>query len=171
VHYACWSHCIDLIQCFAGPISEITALSGNVTGRGKVVEGVDLAAAFLAADGAAGTILGTAGMKWQHPLFELIFTFESGRLHLRDLDGTLEVLDGGRPQHETISFVRDASRWANYDESFRASVGAYLETLRQGTPPPIPGVDGLRELQFEAALKRSIKERRPVKLAEEFPLP
>lgn len=170
VHYACWSHCIDLIQCFAGPIREITALSGNVSRRGNVVEGVDVAGSFLTSDGAVGTIVGTAGMTWQHPLFELIFTFEGGRLHLRDLDGSLEVLDGAASQHETIAFSRDASRWASYDATFRASVGAYLQSLRQGTPPPIPGIDGLRELQFEAALKRSIRECRPVRLAEEFSL-
>lgn len=171
VHYACWSHCIDLMQCFAGPIAEVSALSGGTVRQGKVVEGVDVAAAFLAIDGAAGTIVGTAGMQWQHPLFELIFTFEHGRLHLRDLDGTLEVLDGAHSQHETISFGRDTSRWANYDESFRASVGAYLQTLRDGSPPPVPGIDGLRELQFEAALRRSISKRRPVRLADGFPLP
>ena len=99
-----------------------------------------------------------------------MFTFENGRLHVRDLDGTLEILDGARPQHETISFVRDASRWANYDVSFQKALGAYLESLRDGTPPPVPGIDGLRELQVEAALKRSIRERRPVMLAEAFPL-
>ena len=32
------------------------------------------------------------------------------------------------------------------------------------------GIDGLKELQFEAALKRSIAARRPVILQEEFPL-
>ncbi len=171
VHYACWSHCIDLIHHFAGDIREITALSGPVAREGdRVGSAHDVTAAFLTEDGAAGTIIGTAGMKWQHPLYELVLTFENGRLHLRDLDGTLEILDGARQQHETVSFVRDASRWANYDESFRKALGAYLQSLRAGTPPPVPGVDGLRELQVEAALKRSIKEKRPVNLAKEFPL-
>jgi predicted dehydrogenase len=171
VHYACWSHAIDLIHWFAGGIREIAALSGPVEREGdRVGAAKDVTAAFVTEDGAAGTIIGTAGMKWQHPLFELTFTFECGRLHLRDLDGTLEILDGARQQHETISYVRDTSRWANYDESFKKALGAYLNSLRAGTPPPVPGLDGLCELQFEAALKRSIRERRPVKLAEEFPL-
>jgi predicted dehydrogenase len=171
VHYACWSHAIDLIHWFAGGIREITALEGPVEREGERVGAAkDVTAAFITVDGAAGTLIGTAGMKWQHPLFELTFTFERGRIHLRDLDGTLEILDGARQQHETISFVRDISRWANYDESFKKAIGAYLQSLRAGTPPPVPGVDGLRELQVEAALKRSIREKRPVNLAEEFPL-
>lgn len=171
VHYACWSHCIDLIHHFAGAIREIAALGGPVVREGdRVGAAHDVTAAFVTADGAAGTILGTAGMKWQHPLYELVLTFENGRLHLRDLDGTLEILDGTGRLHETVSFVRDASRWENYDESFRQALGAYLQSLRDGTPPPVPGLDGLRELQVEAALKRSIRERRPVVLAEDFPL-
>lgn len=170
VHYACWSHCLDLVQCFAGSVTEVTALSGPRERRGDRVDPArDVAAAFVTADGAAGTIVGTAGLKWQHPLFELTFVFENGRLHLRDLDGTLEILDGDRRQHETIAFVRDESRWASYDESFRKSLAAYLQSLRDGAPPPIPGGDGLRELQFEAGLRRSIAERRPVVLAKEFP--
>ncbi|HVS53544.1 MAG TPA: Gfo/Idh/MocA family oxidoreductase [Opitutaceae bacterium] len=171
VHYACWSHGIDLIHHFAGGIAEIAALGGNIERRGdRVGAARDVMAAFRTEGGAAGTILGTAGMAWQHPLFELVFTFERGRIHLRDLDGTLEILDGAQSHHETISFARDASRWASYDASFRKAVGAYLQSLRDGAPPPVPGIDGLRELQVEAALRRSVRERRPVKLAEEFPL-
>ncbi len=171
VHYACWSHAIDLIHHFAGSVKEIAALSGPVERQGDRVDPArDVAAAFVTGDGAAGTLIGTAGMKWQHPLFELTFTFENGRIHLRDLDGAIEILDGARREQETISFVRDESRWSSYDESFRRAIGAYLQSLRAGQPPPVPGIDGLRELQFEAALKRSIRERRPVLLAEEFPL-
>jgi hypothetical protein len=48
--------------------------------------------------------------------------------------------------------------------------GARPQSLRQRTAPPVPGLDGLRELQVEAALRRSIRERRPVNLAREFPL-
>ncbi len=171
VHYACWSHCIDLIQWFAGGIRELTALGGPVLREGdRVGAAKDVTAAFITEDDAAGTLIGTAGMKWQHPLFELTFTYEHGRIHLRDLDGTLEILDGRRKCHETISLVRDASRWTSYDESFRQAVGAYLQSLRKRTAPPVSGIDGLRELQVEAAMRRSIRERRPVNLAREFPL-
>lgn len=171
VHYACWSHCIDLIQWFAGDIREITALGGPVARHGdRVGTAKDVTAAFLTATGAAGTLIGTAGMKWQHPLFELTLTFEHGRIHLRDLDGTMEILDGRKRRHETIALVRDASRWASYDESFRSALGAYLQSLRKRTAPPVPGSAGLRELQVEAALRRSIKERRPVNVTREFPL-
>ncbi len=172
VHYACWSHCIDLFHHFAGNVAEITALSGAVPHQAPevAIEAPDVTAALRMENGATGTLIGTAGMKWQHPLLEIIFTFENGRLHMRDLDGTLEILDGAGQTHETHSLARHTSRWDQYAASFGKSLGAYLESLRHGRPPPVPGIDRLRELQTEAALKRSIVQRRPVLVQEAFPL-
>lgn len=170
VHYACWSHCIDLVHHFAGELVEITALSGTVEREGQGIRANDVAAAFRTSGGAVGTLLGTAAMQWQHPLFELFLTFENGRIHLRDLDGDLEVLDGSRRTHERYSTVRDASRWDHYGASFRKALDAYLGSVRRAEPPPVPGIDGLRELQAEAALRRSIAQKRPVKVQEEFKL-
>jgi len=170
VHFACWSHCIDLIHFFAGDIIKITALGGVLPRKSPElgIEAHDVTAAFRTAAGATGTLLGTAGMKWNQPLYELTFTFENGRIHMRDLDGTMELLDGSSSVHESISLVRHTSRWDQYNESFRQAVGAYLDTLRANQPPPVPGIDGLRELQVEAAIKRSIAQKRPVRVQEEF---
>ena len=169
-HYACWSHCIDLIHHFSGEITEVTALTGQVKREGQGIQSYDKAAAFRCSNGAMGTLIGTAGMKWQHPLFELIFTFENGRIHMRDIDGDLEVLDGATQQHERYSAVRDRSRWDHYKTSFEKALTAYLHSMREGDPPLVTGMDGLRELQVEAALKRSATEKRPVQVQEEFTL-
>lgn len=172
VHYACWSHCIDLLHHFAGSVAEIVALSGARQHSAPIVniEAPDVTAALRLENGATATLIGTAGMQWQHPLYELTFVFENGRMHMRDLDGTLEILDGAQSCHETIALVRHTSRWDQYAASFRKSLAAYLDSLRSGSTPPVPGLDGLRELQVEAALKRSIAERRPVLVQDEFPL-
>jgi len=172
VHFACWSHCIDLIHHFAGGVQQITALQGQPTRNSPElkIDAADVCASLQMKNGATGTLLGTAGMMWRQPLYELTFTFENGRLHLRDLDGTLELLDGSTRLHESHQIVRDNSRWDQYKSSFDKAVGAYLTTLRNGTPPPIPAIEGLRELQVEAAIKRSIAQGRPVMVQDEFPL-
>ncbi len=100
----------------------------------------------------------------------MTFNFEQGRIHIRDLDGDMEVLDHQSGRHETHAIARDRSRWQQYDDSFVKSILAYLESLRQGQPPPVPGMAGLQELQVEAAIKRSIAHKRPVDLASELPL-
>ncbi|HVS73191.1 MAG TPA: Gfo/Idh/MocA family oxidoreductase [Phycisphaerae bacterium] len=171
VHFACWSHIIDLIRHFAGDIVQIAALEGAVhASRELNSEACDVAAALVTEGGASGTIVGTLAMQWRHPLYELIFTFERGRVHLRDLDGTLEILDPAMGAHERISLVRDASRWDAYRDSFRKAVTAYIASVREGRPPPVPGIEGLRELQVEAALRRAARERRVVRVGEELPV-
>jgi hypothetical protein len=82
----------------------------------------------------------------------------------------MEILDGGSGQHEVHAISRDRSRRDQYDASFGKSTIAYLQLLRQGQPPPVPGLAGLQELQVEAAIKRSIAQQRPIDLAAELPL-
>ncbi len=166
VNYACWSHCIDLLNFFGGRATEITALAGAMEYQGAL----DVSGAFRLESGASGTILGTSGTKFDHSLYELHFSFERGSLHFSDLDGPLEIYDHATRYKETHGLIGNHSRWDQYRASFEKSLAAYLETVRRGTPPPIPGRAGLEELQFEAALRRSIAQRRPVNVQEEIPI-
>jgi predicted dehydrogenase len=167
-HYACWSHCIDLILNLAGEVVEMTAASGEMVRPGH--DAVDVTAAFRLAGGGAGTLLGTCGWSFKHPLYDLTFLFERGRIRIQDLDGPLDVISGEGAQIERIAPGADYNRWASYDRSFQRSLAAYLESLRAGAEPPVAGIDGLRELQFEASLRRSLAQGRVVSVQKEFPL-
>jgi predicted dehydrogenase len=170
VQYACWSHCIDLLQLFGGPAAQVTALAGQRTESAGEEAGADLAAAFQLQNGANGTILGTSGGSSHLWLYELLLRFEGGALCFKDLDGPLEVLDNGQRYAETYNLIGHHSRWDQYQASFEKSLAAYLDSLRANQPPPVPGLAGLQELQFEAALRRSVAEGRPVDVQAEFPL-
>jgi predicted dehydrogenase len=170
VHYACWSHCIDLIHLFAGPVAEISALLGSVEYQASGLKAYDVTAAFTTIGGATGSIMGTTAISFAFPLFELLFSFEGGRFTFRGLDGDMEILDYRGNRHELYGLTRGTSQWDQYNRSFDKAVDAYLKSVRTGTEPPVPGIAGLRELQFEAALKRSIKLRRPVIVPDEFSL-
>jgi len=172
VNYACWSHCIDLIHHFAGAAETITALTGKTIHQHGSSEAPDVVAAVSFENGATGAISGTWALDFGFPLFELILNFERGRLHFRGLDGDLEVLDYGASvkRHEVLAITRNTSRWEQYRASFAKSIDAYLQSLRDEVPPPVPGVAGLMELQFEAALRRSASQARPVNVSEEFSL-
>ena len=171
VHYACWSHCIDLLLEIMGPVQTITALKANTQRSVMGAEGIaNVMAAFRMDNDASGTLIGTGEIDFKLPLFELTFAFEHGRLTMRDLDGDLEVIDYRTAQHLTYGLSRNGSRWDQYQASFGKSIAAYLDSVRAGTPPPVPGLAGLRELQFEAALTRSINESHPITLEETFPI-
>ncbi len=170
-HYATWSHCIDLILLLAGRPTRISAQQGIVVhSHPSSGAAADIAASFAIGEIATGTLLGTNALGWDFPLYELIVGFERGRIHLRGLDQEMELLDHAGDVHEVITPSRETSRWDKYDASFDKSVSAYLDTVRSGAPPPVPGIAGLLELQFEASLKRSIAEQRPVVPDEEFPI-
>ena len=166
VNYACWSHCIDLLHLFGGRAAWVSALAGETRYR----EAVDLAGSFRLENGASGTILGTSGTHFDFSLYELHFNFENGSLHFSDLDGPLDVFDNTRHYREAHTLIGNYSRWAQYAASFEKSLAAYLESIERGAPPPIPGSAGLEELQFEAALRRSVARRGPVDVQNEFPV-
>jgi predicted dehydrogenase len=170
VHYACWSHCIDLLHLFGGPAAQVMALAGRRAEPVGEQSGADLAAAFRLQNGATGTILGTSGGSFDLWLYEMLLRFEGGVLRFSDLDGPLEVLENGQRYAETYKLIGNHSRWDQYRASFEKSLAAYLDSIRADQPPPVPGLAGLQELQFEAALRRSIAEDRPVDVQSEFPL-
>ena len=171
VHYACWSHAIDLVLDFMGPAATISALADRRVGPCMGSENVqNVSVTARMENDATGTLIGTCGIDFKLPLYELTFAFANGRIHMRDLDGDLEVIDYRTRRHELHALPRDVSRWDQYRASFGKSVDAYLASMRAGTPPPVPGVAGVRELQFEAGIKRSLAKGRPVELGEELPL-
>jgi predicted dehydrogenase len=169
VNYACWSHCIDLLCLFGGRATEISALAGD-TPYGGNSKAIDVAAAFRLEGGAAGTILGSNGIKFALSLYEMRLCFENGAIHFSDLDGPMDVWDNSSRYRETRALIGNHSRWDQYNASFEKSLAAYLDSIRRGEPPPVPGLAGLEELQFEAALRRSIAQKRPVAVQREFPL-
>lgn len=169
-HYACWSHVIDLILHFAGDIQEVSALQGRDIHSGADMTARDLSAALNFANGATGTILGSAGMGFDFDLFEILLVYERGRIRLRDLDGDLDIMDTALGTNEVMRLPPDMTRWGQYAASFATSINAYLESVRLDQAPPVPGLAGLKELQIEAALRRSVSDKRPITLDNDFPI-
>ena len=167
VHWACWSHCIDLLALLAGPAARITALPSP----GAPADGPPaVAASFTTSEGACATILRSGTSRFFHPLYELTVGFEHGRLHLRGLDGDVELTDYRTNGQERFSPGRDGSQWSHYDRSFERALAAYLDSIRTGAPPPVPGIAGLQELRFEAGLARSARSGSTIDLDQDFPL-
>ena len=131
---------------------------------------VDVSGCFRLENGATGTIIGTNGIHFESPLYQVILNFEQGTIRFSDLDGPMEVYDKTTRYQETHSLIGNHSRWDQYNASFEKSLAAYLESIRRNGPPPVPGTAGLEELQFEVSLRRSIEQERPVKVQDEFSL-
>jgi len=170
VHYACWSHSIDLVHFFGGPMNEISALQGQATHAQGNFRAQDVTLAFRTQGDATGTLIGTTTLAWSFPLYELTFNFEHGRIRMQDLDGEMTVMDSRGLDVQSYRITADRSRWNQYHDSFRKSLEAYIATVRANQPPPVAGRFGLLELQVEAGIKRSIRMGKPVVLSEDFPI-
>ena len=171
VHYACWSHCIDLALHFMGPAASISAQAAEASGPcmgAQDSRNVTVAARMV--NDATGTLIGTCAIDFKLPLYELTFAYEHGRISMRDLDGEMEVIDYRTRRHERHNLPYDISRWDQYRASFGKAINAYLDSVREGAPPPVPGMAGLRELQFEAGIKRAIATGATVELEGAFGL-
>ena len=76
----------------------------------------------------------------------------------------------GEAYQESFTLGANRSRWDQYAASFEKSLAAYLESVRMKRPAPVGGMEGVRELQLEAALRRSAATGRRVNLGREFPI-
>lgn len=166
VNYACWSHCIDLLRVFGGPAQTITALSGTKEFGGAV----DVAGSFVLANGATGTIIGSNAPSFDYSLLKIILSFENGVIEFTDLDGPMHTYSNNDRFLESHILVTAEHRWTQYAASFEKATAAYLDSVRKNEAPPVPGLAGVEELQFEAALRRSIAQSRPVDVQTEFKL-
>ncbi len=155
-HYACWSHTIDLLQLFGGPIERLNAFEGPTPHGTGDLRAPDRVISFLTASGATGTLHGTGASSWNDDLLEITAQFERGRFRLTDLDGELLIIDEAAKRVETIRPSANGNRWERYDESFRQSIRAYLLSVQYGQRPSTSGEDGAIELSIEAAIRRSI---------------
>ena len=169
VNYPCWSHCIDLLQVLGSKAKTITALTSQaVYGDGQ--QSPDIAAAFELENGATGTILGTSARDFLVSLYTCILGFEGGLVQIDDLDGNLIIQPNGARYRETYTLSPSYSRWDQYADSFAKAIGAYLDSIIKNEQPPVTAMNGLEELQFEAALRRSAASKLPVNVQEEFSL-
>lgn len=170
VHYACWSHCIDLIRYFGGAVRNVTALNGDLPFGSGHMRGTDIAAAFTLHSGGVGTIVGTSAPSFALPLYHVNMNFQHGSVSFSDLDSQMTLYQEGADFGESFSIMPDKSRWHQYNASFKHALEAYFHALRGGETPPVSGLDGLAELQFEAALRRSAASGKTVELESEFPM-
>jgi myo-inositol 2-dehydrogenase/D-chiro-inositol 1-dehydrogenase len=53
-----------------------------------------------------------------------------------------------------------------YTDSYIAEMQAFVDCVRDGTPPPVTGEDGRQAVVIALAAGRSAKENRPVRLSE-----
>ncbi len=142
---ACWAHVIDLLRWFCGEVEAVAAaMSGPDDRRTR-------AGSLRFECGAVGTLLGEGVRPGQHDMLRIEWCGSKGTAVLRDIAGGLEVYPHDRGQETIIRQAHDNPR-AGFDETFDREVAALCDHVRDGADiPTATGLDGLRELEVDAA--------------------
>ena len=157
---ACWSHVIDLIRWFCGEVEELAArMCGPENTRTR-------AAALRFESGAVGTLLGNGIVPAQHDMFRIEWCGSEEMAVLRDISGGLERYPHNRDQRIIIEQAHHDPR-GHFLDTFDAEIKALCDHVRDGTPTPAAtGLDGLRELEVDAAYGVAAESREWLNLRE-----
>jgi predicted dehydrogenase len=155
-------HSFDLLRLFCGEIEEVSAFLADPRGLGVFTSA---AIALRFASGAVGTLLGSWDSSYSHPgsvSFEVSGT--DGRVEVENVVDAVRLYQHDRPEFtEWRPGLFDADRrdfWRTID----IHLGAFIQAVRGGQDPPVPGSDGVRALEATFAAIRSFEEHRPVSL-------
>ncbi len=155
-HLNCWSHTIDLLRWWCGEVSEVFAYwDAGATELHRVVS-------LRFADGGVGSLIG-ATYDFRDELVRVDVQGTKARGLVTGLNGSYERRSEDQNAPDTV-WPRKDFGGDNFAPSFRSSIDAFCEALRQGQPPPVDGDDALAELAIEAAIERSAMTGAPVKV-------
>lgn len=157
-------HDFDMARFLLGDIDEVYAAGGVMIDPEIGAAGdIDTALVTLRfASGALGTIDNSRkavyGYDQRVEVFGSAGSASSGNLYADAVTlSTAESVRRGLP----LNFFMD-----RYIPSYQAEMAAFIGALQAGTPPPVTGADGRAPVIAAMAAQRSLRENRPVKLAE-----
>jgi len=155
-HLACWSHVLDLTRHFVGEVDELSAEEAGP------IDAPDRVVCLKFASGALGTLIGTERRGWHRPLFSIEVNGEKAGAQIEDLSGPFIVERNDTRQTKRVGPIPLHAR-DDFDISFYRHMQAFVGAIAAGTEQPVTGMDGLRELQLEAAIVQSASTDERVK--------
>lgn len=97
---------------------------------------------------------------------ELTATGDTGKLEAMIPEHTLVLTRRDRTERTRLEFEHDRGGSGGHHGSTFLEQGAFLAALRAGAPALVGARDGLLAVAMGAAAERSVRERRPVELAD-----
>lgn len=116
------------------------------------------------AGGSVGTLISSDYMRFGHPGVRIDLVGSKARANMDDIVGKVTILGEDREGELWMpSLIRDR---LDLGSTCQAAVCAFIDSIRDGKPVPVPGSDGLSRLRLEVALLRSSEENRPIRMEE-----
>ncbi len=165
IFYDMMIHDFDMARFLAG--SEVTEVSayGSVLVDPAIGEAGDVDTAVVTLqfeNGAIGVIDNSRKAVYGYDQRVEVFGSAGCALNSNDIPHTA-VLWG---QDGCVSGTAYKVMWDRYTGAFVAEIQAFAEAIAQKKEPPVTGMDGLYPVLIAAAATKSLKEGRPVRIAE-----
>ncbi len=161
-------HAFDALRFLVGEIKSIQGLGGNLFNPERRPQ-IDVALGLLEFEnGCIGAVeLGTAS-EWPIADEELFIACEKAVVRCRGLfDRPQEIVHLLRNETEPQCFTVDYSG-DNALQDFVAEIRHFAECVRTGQTPLVAGYDAARSIACCLAMKRAVREKRTVEVAEEW---
>lgn len=143
-HLDCWTHVVDLVIWLNGNIKEISAhISGPENNPNRT-------ASLLFENGSIGTLTGQLAHGYPHPLIRIEYIGTKERIAVDGLIGSVERRVNRNNAVNTCSPVWDRGIKEQFEDTFKESINAFVEAVKNNTEPPVTLLDGLRELEIDA---------------------
>ena len=156
-------HDLDLARFLMGEVNEVFAWGDVKVDPGFAKAGdVDTVVAVLRfASGALGTLQGSRRAIWGYDIRTEVAGSE-GKLVVEPPQKT-PLATYGRFQSTVDHFESFPDR---FEAAYKLEMEAFFQALREGRPPTPSAADALETLKVALAATRSLREGRPVKVAE-----
>ena len=158
-------HTLDLMMSLAGPIAEVTGFATTTPVHRMETEDM-VCAATRFENGAFGTIDATTAA---YPGFleEIVLTCEKGTAKLAGTELLAQFHDGRRIsiEAEKSADVKGADQMAFPHDYHRAVMSDFVDAIREGREPKVPGEEALKVHRLIDALIETGRTGAPVKVA------
>ncbi len=159
-HFHCWSHVIDLMRWFNGDVVELSCVySGDPDAPDRV-------AWLKFANGSVGSLVGTASMTppgKEIQSMKMEYIGAKAKANLEGLCKSLVVLPiNGEPKvlwDVTYDKMREC-----FMQAFTRTIHAFCDTVVNGAPALVTGLDGFREAEIDCGMEISARTGQPYKI-------
>jgi myo-inositol 2-dehydrogenase / D-chiro-inositol 1-dehydrogenase len=158
-------HDFDMARFLSGDeFAEVHAIGASIVdpaiGRAGDIDSAVVS--FKTSGGAIGVIENSRRAAYGYDQRAELLGSLGATLSANDAPSTIVVSDaagvhGQKPLHFFLE---------RYSDSFIAELAAFAAAIREGTSPPVTGLDGIEAMRIAAACSKSIVERRQVSLEE-----
>lgn len=165
IFYDMMIHDFDMARFLAGDEVEEVYAQGSVLVDPEIGKAGDVDTAVVTLKFKSGTIATIDNSRravYGYDQRVEVFGSKGVAFNGNDIPNTAHFADA----NGTVGGTAYQVMWDRYEQAFVNEMNAFAKAIKEGTETPVTGEDGLYPVEMAAAATKSLKEGRPVKIAE-----